>query len=326
VPIEYYRTILPSEAIDLIRHAEKKKFKIFIYTNRKGIAPLSRCSDCGTIVDCPNCSLPMVLRNKVSREKGNERYFICTHCGETLPPEYLCSHCGSWNITPLAIGTESLRNEIISLVGANAVVTIDDDLTPDSKMIEKLLAEIQSKKFAVIVGTIKVLPYIKGIKYTMFPFFDRMLSVPSPYTTENILRLIMECDERSIDGVIVCTRNPEFSFTRELAEQKINAIIHDELELRKDLSYPPFGSIVKISITVPEGYKAKVKEEVEKYFKGQDFIAHPPRKISIGSMKVLMVWILKTSINFIEEEGVETKEFLESLRFPYRIEQNPERL
>lgn len=328
VSTEYYRTVLPSEAIDLVRHAEKKKHKIFIYTNRKGLAPLSRCSDCGTLVDCPNCKLPMVLRNKI-KEGQSVRSFLCTHCGETLQPEYLCTYCGSWNITPLSIGTESIRNEIISLVGADAVVTIDDDLTPDSKVIEKLVSEIQSKKFVVIIGTIKALPYIKGIKYAMLPYFDRMLSTPSPYTTENILRLIMELDDRSTDGIIAITRSSDFSFTQNLAQQKINDIISEELMLRKDLSYPPFGTVVKISMTVPEGYRDRVKDSIDEYFKqnnkDQEIVAMPARRISLGSMKILMVWILKVSNNFIEEEGFEMRDFLESFKFPYRIEQNPER-
>lgn len=328
VETQYYRTVLPTEAVDLIAHAQKKKHKIFIYTNRKGIAPISRCADCSTIVDCPDCKLPMVLKNRTvasSNGNQNERYFICNHCGGTLPPEHLCTHCGSWNITPLAIGTESLRNEIISIVGADNVIAIDDDLTPDSKMLDSVVAEIEKRKFVIVVGTIKALPYIKGVKYTMMPFFDRMLSTPSPYTTESILRLVMTCDEKSSDGVIVCTRNPKFPFTKELAEQKINAIIHDELAVRKDLSYPPFGAIIKISITVPIGYRAEIKQSVEKYFKDDEFVSMPARRISLGSMKVLMVWIIKAESNFIEERGSDVRDFLESLRFPYRIEQNPER-
>lgn len=325
VTIDHYRTVLPAEVMDLIRHAEKKKIKLFVYTNRKGIAPLSRCSDCGTLVSCPTCTLPMVLRTR-TRSDLQERYFICTHCGDELPATHVCSYCGSWNITPVAIGTESVSQEIASLVGSDAVYTVDDDAIPDAAAIEKMLTEIAHKKFAVVVGTTKVLPYLRNIHYTIVPFFDRILSTPSLYTIEHALRLVMECNEQSSEGVIICTRSPSFPCIKQLETQKINTIIADELTLRKDIGYPPYGVLLKISMTVPEGYRQKVKESLESYFADGELSALPPRRISPGSMKVLMVWVLKTNQTYVEEEGPDLTAFLETLRFPYKIEQNPERL
>ncbi len=325
VPIEHYRTVLPSEVMDLIRHAEKKKYRLFIYTSRKGVAPLSRCADCGTIVTCSTCELPMVLRNRMVNGES-ERYFVCTHCGDTLPATHLCSYCGSWNINAVAIGTESIRDEVVSLVGDTNVFAIDDDLTPDSKEIEDMIVSIQQKKFAVVVGTTKVLPYIKGIHYTLFPYFDRLLSTPALSTTETALRLVMEANELSSTGVIVCTRNPSFPIIKQLETQKINAIIADELKARKDLGYPPYGLLVKISITVPEGHRHKIKEYVDNFFTDTDISTLPPRRISPGSMKVLMVWIIKGPLSYIEDEGTNIATFLDTLHFPYKVEQNPERL
>lgn len=327
VPIEYYRTTLPSEVIDLIRHAEKKKYRLFVYTNRKGVAPLSRCADCGTLVSCPTCTLPMVLRNRVLSDGTRTRSFICTQCGDTLPPEHLCTYCGSWNITPLAIGTESVAEEISSLVGSEYVSVIDDDLTPDSATVEKLLQHIHQKKFGIVVGTTKVLPYLRNIQYTLIPYLDRILSTPALSTTESLLRLIMECDQVSSQGVIVCTRNKTFPLIKQLETHKINNIIHDELAVRKELGYPPYGLLVKISLTVPEGHRHKVKEYVESYFKDSstELSALPPRRISPGSMKVLLVWIIKAPLSYIEEEGSAIAAFFDTLHFPYKIEQNPDR-
>ena len=326
VPVEPYRTVLPNEVIEIIRHAQKKGRRLYVYANRKGVAPLSRCSDCGTIVNCTDCSLPMVLRNKITAEGESMRTFSCSHCASTLPSTHTCTYCGSWNITPSAIGTESIRDAIVALVGAESVVTIDDDLTPDSTSIQSLIAESDKLKFVVIIGTIKVLPYLKQIHYSLFPFFDRLLSTPSLYTTENVLRLVMECNERSSEGVLVFSRDPEFPFTKQLETQKINAIIHDELTLRSELGYPPFGSIIKVSLTVPEGYRQSTIEKVTEFFGDIDITMMPVRRISQGSMKVLLVWIIPTASTYIEEEGPTLSSFLQSLRFPYLIEENPERL
>lgn len=326
VPVEPYRSILPTEVMEIIRHAEKKKKRLYIYANRKGVAPLSRCTDCGTIVTCEVCGLPMVLRNRRNAEGNEERYFVCTHCTATLPATHTCTYCGSWNITPVSIGTESIRDAIATLVGPDAITTIDDDLTPDGATITSLLAQSEKQKFAIIIGTIKVLPFLKNINYCLFPFFDRILSTPSLYTTENALRLIMECNERSEDGVLAFTRQPDFPLIKQLEMHKINGIIHDELALREDIGYPPYGSIIKISLTVPEGYRLSVIDKVQVFVSNLEATMMPARRISVGSMKVLLTWIFKAPTTYIEEDGPTLAAFLTSLHFPYLIEENPERL
>jgi hypothetical protein len=175
------------------------------------------------------------------------------------------------------------------------------------------------------VGTNKVLPYLKGIHYTLIPYIDRILSVPALSTTETVLRLIMECNEKSSEGVIVCTRNPDFPLLKQLANQKLNTIISEELSLRQELGYPPFGLIVKISMTAPVAHIGAIRERVNEYFEGTDITPIPPRRISVGSMKILMTWIIKAPLSYIEDEGSDIMRFLDSLRFPYKIEQNPER-
>ncbi len=325
VPVEHYRTVLPTEVIELIRHAEKKKRRLFLYTNRKGIAPLSRCADCGTVVECPECSLPMALRFKTSGGT-RERLFLCLHCSTTLPPDHTCSYCGGWNIVPVAIGTESLKDAVAHIVGEDSVVAIDDDISPDSKTIEDILKTIESKKFAVIVGTQKALPYIKRIHYAVIPFFDRLYSIPSLYTTESLLRLVMQCNEIAIDGVIICTKNPDVPFVTQLETQKTSLIMTEELTLRKDLGYPPFGTLLKISVTVPEGHHREVLEKIQEYIHDLDQTMLPARRISISSMKVLLSWLVKVPNEYLEEEGRDLMSFFESLRFPFKIERNPERL
>lgn len=324
VPIEHYRSVLPREVEELILHAKVKGKRLFIYTNKKGIAPLSRCADCSTIVSCPTCTLPMILRNTIHSD-ARVRTFICSHCGDTLPATHTCEYCGGWNITPVAIGTESIRDAVKTLVDSEAIYTIDDESTPDSQTIEHLIKEYNQKKFAILIGTVKAIPYLKGVEYSIIPFVDRILSTPSLYTIEHVLRTLYECNEHTTNAVIVCTKHPERAPLTQLATHKINAVIEEELATRESLGYPPYGALIKISLTVQEGYKEKIREAVAQYLADKDTSMLAPRRIELGSMKVLMTWIIKTDIAFIEREGTQLATFLTTLRVPYRIEQNPER-
>ena len=324
VEIDPYRSILPTETVELIRYCQKNK-TLFIYTNRKGLAPLSRCADCGTTVDCPTCGLPIVLRHKIV-DGERQRLFICKHCGDTLPPTHVCSYCASWNITPVSIGTESIREAVVSIIPETQVVSIDDDLTPDSKSIDTLLSDIQKKKWFVLIGTQKLLPYIKAVDFVVIPFFDRLLSVPSPVVVEETLRLIMECNEKTKDSLILCTKKPDFPITKLLSTKKIQEIIDTDMETREALHYPPFGALLKLSITVPSAQREMVTARVESFFEGVDITALPVRRISPESMKLLCVWIISGPSSYTQENSEELQAFLQELRFPYSLQINPSRL
>ncbi len=325
VPTEPYRTILPSETIELLRYCQKNKKSVLIYTNRKGIAPVSRCADCGTSVDCPTCGLPIVLRYKVTNGE-RERLFICTHCGDTLPPTHICTYCASWNITPVSIGTESIRDAVIDIVGSDYVITVDDDLTPDAKELESLIADTQKHKWFVMVGTQKLLPYIKQIDFIVIPFFDRLLSIPSPFTVEEVLRLLMECNEKTKDTLIICTKKPDFPITTLLATKKIQELIESDIETRRTLSYPPFGILMKLSITVPSAHKDSIIQKVTAFFEGLDMTMLPIRRITPESMRLLCVWIIQANNDYTLDYGDDLQEFLQDLRFPNTIDINPTRL
>ncbi len=324
VPTEPYRTILPTETIELIRYCQKNKKTLFIYTNRKGIAPLSRCADCGTTVDCPTCGLPIVLRYKTV-DGERQRLFICTACGDTLPPTHTCSYCGGWNITPVPVGTESIREAVASITDPETIITVDDDITPDSKQIETLLETAKKQRRFIMIGTQKILPFLKQVDFIVIPFFDRILSVASPYTVEETLRLVMVCNEKTKDTLILCTKKPDFLLTKQLATKKIQEIISDDMEARQTLHYPPFGTLLKLSLTIPSAQVHTISQKVEVFFAGTEISMLPARRISPGSMKVLCVWIIQGEISYIEEHRDELQTFVEELRFPYKLTINPSR-
>lgn len=323
VPTDQYRTLLPTEAIELVRYAQKNKKSVFLYTNRKGIAPLSRCADCGFVVSCPSCELPMVLRYKRNELGERERFFVCTSCGDTRPPDHVCSYCNSWNITPVPIGTESLREAVSVIVDKEKILVIDDDLTPDAKVVESLIESAQKQKFFVMIGTQKILPFIKGIDFSIIPFFDRILSTPSPYTVEEALRLVMKLNECTRDSLVVCTKNPDFPIIKQFSTKKIQSIFDEDIELRKTLHYPPFGTLLKLSISVQPSQQDFISKRVELFFEGYEKNTLPKRRISPDSMKLLCVWIIQVNADFLEDMHQELTLFLNDLKTPYKIEVNP---
>lgn len=326
VEVEKNRTLLPTEIIETIKFCKKNKKSLFIYTNRKGIAPISRCSDCFTVVDCPTCKLPMVLRYKNDIDGKKIRHFLCSYCGDTLKPEHTCSYCGSWNISPVSIGADALIDSVSDIVEKENIISFEDDNSLDNKDTQKIIDQIEKQKFFIMIGTQKLLPFIKGVDYVAIPFFDRILSTPSPFTFEDTLRLLYECDDKVKDTLIVCTSKPDFSITKMLRAKKIQEIIDEDIETRKLVKYPPFGTLIKLSVTLPPNQRETLNDKVRLFFDKNELTALAPRRISLTSMKILCVWIIQVENSFLEDYSEDLQMFLQDIRLPYSIEINPRRL
>lgn len=320
----YINTLAP-EVLDLVLDAQAKKYKIFIHSPRKGIAPISRCLDCGQAVSCPNCQLPLVLKKDALATNSPGNYFICTHCDLKLDANLNCKHCHSWNIRPLEIGTIAIKEFLTKSISSENIFAIDEDLTPTDSSIEKIFKKIKEKDFAVIVGTVKALPYLSDISYCLIPFFDRMLSVPSYLTIESLLRLLLNLQEISTKGIVIFTQNPESLLTQQIQKNKLEKIIQTELKERQDLNLPPFGLLIKISITTPAGFQSQTKKKVEEHFKNFDLTFLSAHKVSTDSLKIISTWIIRSSAEELEKENISLNSFLDQLNYPYKIEPNPER-
>ena len=126
--------------------------------------------------------------------------------------------------------------------------------------------------------------------------------------------------------LILCTRNPEFSITKQLSTKKIQEIIDEDMESRALLKYPPFGILLKLSVTVPNGYKDSLVHKVSQFFSDQEVAMLPVRRISQSSMKVLCSWVIQVDANFLEDQSEAIMSFLQEIRLPNKLEINPLRI
>ncbi len=309
----------------LLRHCYTDKKSIFIYTNRKGLAPISRCKDCGTEVSCPKCNLPMILRYKQGhREKIRE--FICTSCDTLLPSRHTCVTCGSWNITPQSIGTEGIYEAVKSFVkDTMSIHIIDDTYTPDHVAIQKIIEEVKNKKSFILIGTEKAIPFLKGIDYSVIPVYDRILATPGTNILENLLRLLYTLQEKTREEIIIPS-NDTGTFTTYIKQKNIQKIIDSEHEIRKDLGYPPYGHILSIAIATPAGSVEKITTILKEYFQQFSVVIPPPKKINHENMRILVRCIIQIPKEYLYESAQEIHRFLRSLHYPFIVTVDPERI
>ena len=102
-------TIISKETRKMIDDALAKNESVFLFSVRKGLAPITTCNDCGNTLLCPDCSTPIVLygtKQIAANKATTPRIFMCNKCGRKEKTEVSCPVCSSWNLSPLGVGTD----------------------------------------------------------------------------------------------------------------------------------------------------------------------------------------------------------------------------
>lgn len=248
--------IISSELEEMLKYGKAKNKKIFIYVNRKGLAPHTLCRDCGTVVTCKNCEAPLVLYKNKTNSSNN--FFLCHHCGKKQDAHIKCKNCDGFQLDSFGFGSQKLTEEIERITDTKPFI-IDNDETPNR--IRDTLKNWQNKK-GVIVGTELALDYIKKEEsdYSVISSIDSLLSIPDISIGEKVFRIITKTKLIAEDCFLIQGRNTKLSVIENAVSGDVATFFREELEMRESFSLPPFAKIIKITLT---GEKAKIQKETE---------------------------------------------------------------
>jgi len=302
-----------------IRKAVSQKERVFIFCNRKGLAPTTICGDCGTTLDCPTCHVPLVL---VAGD--DKREFQCFHCKKIYKAETRCSNCKSWKLYPLGIGIEKVVEEVKRLFPDTKIFKVESGTTKTSKQVLKTVKDFYDSKEAILIGTEQVIPYLhKPVSFSIIVSIDNMLSLPDYALPERLFSLILYIYELTEKRLMIQTRKPDSTILEFLKNKDALGFQNNELKIRKEYNYPPYGTFIKISLrgkelTVKEG-ALKLAEELTPWSPvvTPAFLAH---KKGYFSMHV----ILKLPKSNWPNQKL--AELLKSLPPSYIIDVNPQSL
>lgn len=122
-----------------------------ILINRRGMAPVIRCSSCDWLSECDHCSSYMVMHRQLGHFKTP--MLCCHHCGLVKPIPKGCPRCGDVDLQPLGRGTQKVEDQLQTLFPQATVLRVDADTARTSKKTEALFQEIHDGAAQIIVGT-----------------------------------------------------------------------------------------------------------------------------------------------------------------------------
>lgn len=217
-----------------------------LFLNRRGSSTYIFCRDCGWVLKCPHCDVPLTHHQ-------DEQAAICHHCGHQTTPPARCPTCNSTRVKYFGAGTEHIQTEVQQLIPDVQIIRWDSDTTRTRGAHEIILSNFAAHKADVLIGTQMI---AKGLDLPMVTLVgiisaDVGLNLPDYRMTERTFQTLMQVAGRAgrgiLDGrVILQTFYPEHPVILAASQHDYAGFYSSELNQRRLLGYPPFTRLVRL--------------------------------------------------------------------------------
>src|SRR5204862_3361057 len=140
--------ILSRALRDGIRARVARGEQALVLLNRRGFATAVFCRQCAGTLDCPNCSVSLVVHGD-----GQARRARCHYCNYTARVPKACPLCAGPYLEQMGFGTERIEAEVARACPGARVARLDRDAIRRRGALASLLARFRDGDIDVLVGT-----------------------------------------------------------------------------------------------------------------------------------------------------------------------------
>lgn len=225
----------------------KNKKQALLFLNRRGASTYVSCRDCGEVINCPNCDIPLIYH--IGRNTG----LRCHHCNFKTQVPNNCSKCQSFRVKYFGSGIEKIEQELIKLFPLARIVRIDAEVLNKKDKYEKFYQDFKSHKFDIVIGT-QILAKgldISGVDLVGIISADVGLHLPYFRASEKTFRIITQVSGRSgrthnVGKTIIQTYWPDSAAIKSASRHDYFEFYQEEIRHRRELNYPPFSHIIRV--------------------------------------------------------------------------------
>jgi primosomal protein N' (replication factor Y) len=240
------RRIFSADLVQALAHRLKRGEKSVLFVNRRGSARFVLCRSCGSVPECPRCSVGLSAHR-------SESLLRCHYCDFQMPLPSVCPSCGLETIKEFGIGTEAVVGEVRRLFPEARVLRMDSDATTRVGDHARILDDFEQTG-DVLVGTQMV---AKGLDYPTVTLAavvaaDIGLHVADFRAAERSFALIAQVCGRSgrarAGEAIVQTYAPAHPAIVFAAQHDYRGFAVRELRERAAAGFPPACRLVYLGI------------------------------------------------------------------------------
>ena len=239
--------LLRRELAENIQRGEQS----ILFLNRRGNSRMLLCGECGTVPECPRCSVPLTYHSANGR-------LMCHYCGHSERMWETCDECGGI-MKYVGTGTQKVEDELRELFPDVEVLRMDADTVSGNH--EQLLERFEKKKIPILLGTQMVAKGLDFENVTLVGVLSADLGLymdnyrAAERTFSLLTQVVGRAGRGSKDGrAVIQTFTPDNEVITSAANQDYNAFYAGEIKIRRARRYPPFADVFTLTISgVEEG-------------------------------------------------------------------------
>lgn len=240
------RSIFSRQLQENLERVLKAEQQAILFLNRRGTATFVMCRDCGLILACPNCEMPLTYHE-------GQALLTCHYCGHREPNPTTCPQCHGTRIKYFGSGTQRLDQWVNQLFPQARVLRWDQDTARDKNAHEMILRQFANREADVLVGTQMI---AKGLDIPLVTLVgiisgDTALGLPDFRTAERTFQLLTQVAGRAgrslLGGqVILQTYQPDHYAIVAASHHDYASFYAQEIPYRRQLRYPPYARLARI--------------------------------------------------------------------------------
>lgn len=280
---DQYGAIFSQQLIMEIQTNLRNGEQTILLMNRRGYHTIVKCSQCGQVATCPNCSVALTYHSVNGK-------LMCHYCGHTQSLNDECTACGSKMIRYGGAGTQKVEEELNQLFPHARVLRMDMDTTMSRDSHEKKFAAFARGDYDIMVGTQMVAKGLNFPNVTLVGVLnaDQSLFAQDFRCYENTFSLLTQvigrCGRGALPGrAYIQTTDPDHYILEQAARQDYDGFYADEIAGRKLGLYPPYCSLCLVGFV--SEYPKAVREAALRF--GADFTRRAREEYSDLPLRVL---------------------------------------
>lgn len=243
------KSVLSFALKNLLAETVANHQQAILLLNRRGYSTFVMCRDCGAVIICPECGLPMHYHI-------TDKTLKCHYCEVEMMPPTVCPKCNSKRIKYFGTGTQKLEEFLQNELPTAKILRMDRDTTSKKFAYDKILDSFRRGEFDILFGTKMVAKGHDVANVTAVGILsaDSVLNFPDFRAAEECFDLITQAAGRAGRGdlpgkVIVQTYNPNADAVKFACAQDFKSFYNAEILERELLFFPPYCRLVKIIFT-----------------------------------------------------------------------------
>ena len=244
--------IFSNELLQLLPQLRLKKEQAIILIPRRGHSGFLSCRNCGYLINCPNCDVPL----SVHIGSQGKKWLSCHWCDHKSRLINSCPDCHSTAFKPFGIGTQRVIEFLNEEFPDLRVLRFDRDTTSGKDGHRDILSKFSKGDADILVGTQMLAKGIDipNITLSVVIAADGLLHRPDISAEEKSLQLFLQLAGRAGRAqkkgkVIFQTYKPNHPVISYLQKRDYERFLTENSRLRKDASLFPFCTICLLKLS-----------------------------------------------------------------------------